>query len=145
MLELVAPDITRRDAWLESHHEWGEGPHEDGFGIRPEDEVETPEGFAAWVDWLRSRRGHLWWIVDGDVVLGGITLRPFDTDWTRQAGHIGYGVRPSARGRCRSHPPMDAQANSTSQNTASRTRICAIWDPCADLADDTSCLDSPAD
>jgi predicted acetyltransferase len=32
-------------------------------------------------------------------VLGGIALRPFPNDQVLRVGHIGYGVRPSARGR----------------------------------------------
>lgn len=39
------------------------------------------------------------WIVDGDRVLGGIALRHGDDDYVRWAGHVGYGIRPSARGR----------------------------------------------
>jgi predicted acetyltransferase len=32
-------------------------------------------------------------------VLGGIVLRPFTNDQVLRTGQIGYGVRPSARGR----------------------------------------------
>lgn len=95
---LIEPDAARHAAWLESHREWGLGRHEDGFGIGPNDEVESAAGFAAWVDRLRSLPGRLWWIVEQDVVLGGIVLRPFTTDEVLRVGHIGYGVRPSARG-----------------------------------------------
>ncbi len=98
MPELIEPDVERHAAWLESHREWGLGRHEDGFGLGPDDEVETAAGFAAWVDRLRSRPGRLWWIVEQDVVLGGIVLRPFTTEEVLRVGHIGYGVRPSARG-----------------------------------------------
>lgn len=50
------------------------------------------------MDRLRSRPGRLWWVVEQDVVLGGIVLRPFTNDEVLRMGHIGYGVRPSARG-----------------------------------------------
>jgi predicted acetyltransferase len=96
--ELIDPEAERHAAWLDCHREWGLGLHEDGFGIGPDDEVETAAGFAAWVERLRSRPGRLWWIVEQDVVLGGIVLRPFTTDEVLRVGHIGYGVRPSARG-----------------------------------------------
>ncbi|TWP38315.1 GNAT family N-acetyltransferase [Leekyejoonella antrihumi] len=99
MLELVLPNVARRAAWQESHREWGPGQHEDGFGVGPNDEVDSVEGFGAWVDWLHSRPGHLWWIVDEDAVLGGIVLRAHTDDWVQRVGHIGYGIRPSARGR----------------------------------------------
>ncbi len=99
MPELIEPDAGRHSAWLESHREWGPGLHEDGFGIGPDDEVQSAAGFAAWVDRLRSRPARLWWIVEQDVVLGGIALRPFTNDDVLRTGHIGYGIRPSARGR----------------------------------------------
>src|SRR6478672_1906002 len=98
MPELIEPDAGCHAAWLESHREWGPGLHEDGFGIGPDDDVQSGAGFAAWVNRLRSRPGRLWWVVEEDVVLGGIALRPFTNDEVLRVGHIGYGVRPSARG-----------------------------------------------
>lgn len=41
----------------------------------------------------------MWWIVEGDAVLGGIALRTVTNDKVLRLGHIGYGVRPSARSR----------------------------------------------
>ncbi|MER7455694.1 GNAT family N-acetyltransferase [Micromonospora sp. NPDC126480] len=111
MPELIAPTVRLRDAWLEAHHEWGPGLHEDGFGLRPTDEVETPAGFAAWVTRLtdesdptkpprdgRARCTYRWIVEDGRV-LGGIALRLGPDDVVRRAGHVGYGIRPSARRR----------------------------------------------
>ena len=54
MPELVEPTPRLHGAWLAAHREWGAGVHEDGAGLRPEDDVETPEGFAAWVERLRE-------------------------------------------------------------------------------------------
>jgi predicted acetyltransferase len=42
---------------------------------------------------------RLWWIVEGDAVVGGIGLRPDDDPLTEGHGHIGYGIRPSFRQR----------------------------------------------
>lgn len=39
------------------------------------------------------------WIVEDDRVLGGIALRFGPDDVVRRIGHIGYGIRPSARRR----------------------------------------------
>jgi predicted acetyltransferase len=39
------------------------------------------------------------WIVEADQVLGGIALRYGSGEFLHQAGHIGYGIRPSARKR----------------------------------------------
>ncbi|MEU5786563.1 GNAT family N-acetyltransferase [Micromonospora purpureochromogenes] len=111
MPELVAPTVRLQAAWLEAHAEWGPGQHEDGFGLGPSDEVGTPVGFAAWVARLTGEvdlaeatdtgaAGCTYrWIVERDRVLGGIALRHGDSDYVRWAGHLGYGIRPSARRR----------------------------------------------
>ena len=100
MLQLVVPDVARHSHWLESHREWGPGLHEDGFGIGPDDDVDSDAGFADWVHRLHSRpAARMWWIVDGEAVLGGIALRTATDDTVLRLGHVGYGVRPSARGR----------------------------------------------
>jgi predicted acetyltransferase len=99
--QLIAPTTLRHRSWLEAHTEWGPGLHEDGFGLAPTDEVGSPDGFAAWVARLtgESDRNTYRWIVEGDQVLGGIALRHEFNDYVRWAGHIGFGVRPSARRR----------------------------------------------
>ena len=111
MPELIAPTVRLHAAWLEAHAEWGPGPHEDGFGLGPSDEVDSPAGFAAWVARLADQsdpakpiaagehRCTYRWIVENDRVLGGIALRHGSSDYVRWAGHIGYGIRPSARRR----------------------------------------------
>jgi predicted acetyltransferase len=100
VLELVHPDVGRHAAWLASHREWGPGLHEDGFGVGPEDDVDSADGFATWVSRLRSLpAARLWWIVDGETVLGGIALRTGTDDQVQRLGHVGYGIRPSARGQ----------------------------------------------
>ncbi|MGY0003281.1 GNAT family N-acetyltransferase [Micromonospora sp. I033] len=108
MPELIAPTVRMHTAWLAAHDEWGPGRHEDGFGLRPTDEVVSPAGFAAWVARLADDRtpdpGEVRctyrWIVEDDRVLGGIALRhELDDFLLRVSGHIGYGIRPSARRR----------------------------------------------
>ena len=98
MLELVRPQTALYDAWTEAHTEWGPGLHEDGFGITAHDDVDSENGFRTWVGRLNARPGALWWIVEDGRVLGGIALRaPCDAS-VPQFGHVGYGIRPSARG-----------------------------------------------
>ncbi|MEU8387901.1 GNAT family N-acetyltransferase [Micromonospora sp. NPDC048842] len=111
MPELIAPTTRLHIAWLEAHAEWGPGQHEDGFGLVPSDEVDSPVGFAAWVARLTDDsnpaspidadnvRCTYRWIVDSERVLGGVALRRGPSDYVQWAGHIGYGIRPSAR-RC---------------------------------------------
>ncbi|MEV4247729.1 GNAT family N-acetyltransferase [Streptosporangium canum] len=111
MPELIVPTARLHAAWLEARKEWGPGVHEDGFGLRPSDEVDSPDGFAAWVARLAEEtdpakaaqagrtRCTYRWIVEGGRVLGGIALRHESNDFVLRVGHIGYGVRPSARRR----------------------------------------------
>ncbi|WP_405484949.1 GNAT family N-acetyltransferase [Nocardia sp. NBC_00511] len=100
MPDLIAPSTHLHTAWLEAHTEWGPGLHEDGFGLLTTDEVHSPTGFAAWVARLADKtdRGtrHRW-IVQGDRVLGGIALRHGSGESVLRLGHIGFGIRPSAR------------------------------------------------
>ena len=106
MPELVAPTTRLHAAWLEARDEWGPGAHEDGFGLQQSDEVDSPAGFAAWVQGLndeadpaRTLRCTYRWIVEDDRVLGGIALRHTLNDFVLRFGHIGYGIRPSSRRR----------------------------------------------
>jgi predicted acetyltransferase len=112
MPELIAPTARLRDSWLESREEWGRGMHQDGAGLHASDDVDTVDGFAAWVSRLHRAaepsvpvgEGRVpatyWWIADRDTYLGAITLRHALNDFLlRAAGNIGYGVRPSARRR----------------------------------------------
>jgi predicted acetyltransferase len=109
-MELIAPTARLHDAWLEAHREWGPGLHEDGFGLHRSDEVDSPAGFAAWVARLAEPdpttpiepgegRCRYRWIVEDDRVLGAVALRYGRNDFVRWAGHLGYGIRPSARRR----------------------------------------------
>ncbi len=111
MPDLIAPTARLHTAWLEAHAEWGPGVHEDGFGLLPSDEVDSVAGFAAWVTRLADDSDPAKamdaggvpctyrWIVEGDRVLGGIALRRGFSEFVQWAGHIGYGIRPSARRR----------------------------------------------
>ena len=110
MPELIPPAVALHESWLDARDDWGRGVHQDGSGLHPEDEVDTPAGFAAWVSRLLREadpsvpagpgRVHAtyFWVVEGDAVLGSIALRHTLTDFLlRAGGHVGYGIRPSAR------------------------------------------------
>lgn len=112
MLELVVPTVALETAWREAHAEWGQGAHEDGFGLEPSDDVTSAEGFADWVsrlvhasttpDWAQPENARCTyrWIVEDERVLGGIALGHHLNDFRLHArGQVGIGVRPSARGR----------------------------------------------
>ncbi|MEU8264537.1 GNAT family N-acetyltransferase [Micromonospora sp. NPDC048999] len=111
MPELIAPTTRLHKSWLAARDDWGRGVHQDGSGLHPADDVDSPEGFATWVDRLRAGADEsrlpegwvpavYWWIVEADEVLGAISLRLRLNDFLlRAGGHIGYGVRPAARRR----------------------------------------------
>ena len=109
MFELVVPDASFYRSFAESQREWG-GVHQDGAGLSPEDDVTTPEGFAAWVQRLVGAEGvaetdgivpcTYRWITEGPRYVGAIAFRHYLTPaLLNSGGHIGYGVRPSDRGR----------------------------------------------
>ncbi len=112
MPELIAPSPHLHSSWLDAQAEWGPDAHMDGAGLGSADDVESAEGFAAWTERLRRQadrtaaveqgRVHAtyWWIAEGDTYLGAIDLRHYLNAFLLDAGgHIGYGVRPSARRR----------------------------------------------
>ncbi|MDP9982392.1 putative acetyltransferase [Pseudarthrobacter oxydans] len=101
MPDLIAPTERLHGAWLQAHAEWGDGLREDGFGLLPTDDVTSEAGFAVWLARLAEDSTHCTyrWIIEGDQVLGGIALRHEFSDFVQRAGHIGYGIRPSARRR----------------------------------------------
>lgn len=110
MPQLIAPTTRLYDSWLESRDEWGRGINQDGAGLGADDDVDTPEDFSVWVQELHQQsdtsipakegRVHAtyWWIVEDDTYLGAISLRHTLNDFLLHGGgHIGYGVRPTAR------------------------------------------------
>jgi len=112
MPELIAPTVRLRESWLTARAEWMPGTVLHGHGLEASDDVETVDGFARWVTRLTRMSDEsfataadrvpatYWWLVEGDTYLGGITLRHHLNEFLlRAAGHIGYGVRPTARGR----------------------------------------------
>jgi predicted acetyltransferase len=112
MPELTPPTVRLHASWLAARDEWGRGAHQDGAGLHADDDVDSAAGFAAWAGRLLREadvsvppaegRVHCtyWWITEGESYLGAISLRHELNDFLlRAGGHIGYGIRPSARGR----------------------------------------------
>lgn len=106
MPNLERPTVVLRAEWLDAHDEWGGGLHEDGFGLSTADDVRSPHGFEAFVDRLCAAEAAFGdagctyrWIVEDGRVLGGIALRHASNPKVAALGHVGYGLRPSARGR----------------------------------------------
>lgn len=112
MAELIYPTVRLRDSWLAARDEWGSGIVQPGAGLHPADDVDSVEGFSVWIRRLTDEgntavapsegRVHAdyWWIVEETTYLGAITLRHGLNDFLlRAGGHIGYGLRPSARGQ----------------------------------------------
>jgi predicted acetyltransferase len=114
MPELISPTAQLHQSWLEARDEWGEGAHMAGSGVSlfPDYDLTTVEGFRAWTEQLRRQAdpgtavlvrlvpSSYWWIVEAGQYLGAIDLRHELNEFLAVAGgHIGYGIRPSARER----------------------------------------------
>jgi predicted acetyltransferase len=109
---LISPTTRLWDSWLVSRDEWGRGAHQDGSGLHSDDDVDTLAGFTVFVERLCRQsdrsipldegRVHAtyWWVAEDDTYLGTISLPHALNDFLlRAGGNIGYGIRPSARGR----------------------------------------------
>lgn len=115
-IRLIRPTVQLQDAFLDCAFEFGSG-HRDGFATDSlsDDELRDPDAFAAWIDTRLSYADPatdlpadrvpdtLSWIIDErrpDRILGSISLRHELNDFLLDVGgHIGYGVRPTARRR----------------------------------------------
>ena len=109
MFALVTPDVSFYPSFAESHREWG-GVHQDGAGLFAGDDVTSQAGFEAWVRKLLDAENAdgsggivpctYRWIISGSQYVGAIAFRHYLTPaLLNSGGHIGYGVRPSARGQ----------------------------------------------
>ena len=108
-MELVVPSPEYFPSFRRALREW-DGAHQDGAGIRDAAALQDRTGFEQWVEQLLAEEtvpatpAHVTctyrWIVEGDEYLGSIALRHELNDFLRAyGGHVGYCVRPSARGR----------------------------------------------
>jgi len=111
--QLILPTIRLHASWLTARDEWGHGAHQPGAALwrAAGCDLDSPEGFATWVARLHQDadpsaplpdalvHATTWWIVDGEY-LGSIQLRhTLNERLLDSGGHIGYGIRPSARRR----------------------------------------------
>jgi len=128
-IRLTRPDVALHRSWLESAAEFAaEGTYQHGSGLTPQGEqprlggpawrpaeLTDPDRFAAFVAHLLSLEDpdvvrplgmvpdSKLWITSPDAeprYLGALSLRHELNEFLlEQGGHIGYSVRPSARGR----------------------------------------------
>ncbi|ESP98076.1 Acetyltransferase (GNAT) family protein [Streptomyces sp. ADI96-15] len=111
MPQLIEPSPALHASWLAAEAEWEALGTQDGAGrhLVPDQGLETAEGFRRWTEALREQEtnplgGYVpathRWIVEGGTFLGAIDLRHRLNGFLFEAGgHVGYSVRPSARGR----------------------------------------------
>ncbi|GAB3694310.1 GNAT family N-acetyltransferase [Corynebacterium nasicanis] len=108
-MKLIAPTVALHDSWLRAWEEWGTLDQDGAATHWARDlDLRDPADFATWVERLNSDvvpEGYVadsnFWMVEGDEYLGAIQLRHTINSpaLAELYGHIGYGVRPSARGR----------------------------------------------
>lgn len=107
-LKLVKPHLNLKDGYLSFYQEWMES----GEDMVPWVISRDPSCFEAMLEILEDReRGvglqegwvpdsTFWLIDDRDQVLGVVNIRHRLSDFLLNAGgHIGYGIRPSERGK----------------------------------------------
>lgn len=110
-LRLATPDAEHWHSWREARAEWPLGSHQDGSGLRLAGDIETVSDFATWTEALRRQADDavppppsevhttFSWIMSGSVFLGSIDVRHRLNEFLADAGgHVGYSVRPTARG-----------------------------------------------
>lgn len=134
MPELVNPTVEVHASFLETLEEYREdrefSRNRSHFLRRARDrfDLASPEGFEAYVAATISERFEdaarqngwvpqtVLWYADGTTFLGRLSIRHRLNDWLSiYGGHIGYEVRPSARGHghatdmlCRALPHAEA-------------------------------------
>ncbi|MDP5226848.1 MULTISPECIES: GNAT family N-acetyltransferase [Arthrobacter] len=115
-ITLVPPTAGLHDSWLASWDEWGTLDQDGASAFLAEKlglDLRKPEDFAEWVRVLvdmgrpgatppegMAPQSTLWVVEDGEY-LGAVGLRHvLSNEYLAEAGgHIGYGIRPSARRR----------------------------------------------
>jgi len=113
---LAQPSSSFHASWLESYDEWGT-LDQDGsaafLAARYDLDLRDEDHFSQWVDLLHQMPKAEFsppaglvnqttiWVTDGTAYLGAASLRhSLASEYlTEVGGHIGYGIRPSARGR----------------------------------------------
>ena len=112
VIHLVRPDFSRHREWLDLIGEF-EGAHLDGSSLTDAAvaSMADPDTFARWIQQMADQESgrHVpegrvrctsRWVARGGELVGMVNLRHELTDaLLREAGHIGYAVRPTARRR----------------------------------------------
>ncbi len=111
---------------------------QDGTGLHDAaDDILPADGFARWVDSLNAQEhtprtpGHVTctyrWIVEDDTYLGAISFRHDLTDYLENfGGHIGYGVRPSARRRGLANWALGQTIELARERAYPRVLVCCV-------------------
>ncbi len=107
-IALIRPTTDLFDSWAAAVAEFG-GVHIDGSGMQAPvtPDRETLDALIEKATLLAdtsadlpdgSVHNDLYWIADGDEVIGFFSFRHTLNEWLREVGgHIGYAVRPSRR------------------------------------------------
>lgn len=107
MLRLVKTSVEQKEQILEFLQEWYEREER----IVPTSVDRDTSDFEAYVQGLREKESRenvqngwvpstTYWLTDGEALLGAANIRhELNDSLLNIGGHIGYGVKPSARGR----------------------------------------------
>ena len=136
---LIVPDASLHASWVESFAEWPDpqAHHGDGLLLAEGLDLLTRVDFSEWVrrlieDEVSPKPGFVTatnrWLVDASGYLGSGQLRHhLGTDYLRdRGGHIGYGVRPSARGRGYAHVILEGMLHEAKSRGLDRVMVSCL-------------------
>ncbi|WP_313814350.1 GNAT family N-acetyltransferase [Glutamicibacter sp.] len=115
-IQLRKPTADVHASWLENLKEWGTADQDGAsvfFAEKFDWDLSQPEDFSRWVQLLNDLANPQFqppagfvsqttlWVCRGNEYLGAVSLRhELINEYLKVVGgHIGYGIRPSARGR----------------------------------------------
>ncbi|MDR7330601.1 GNAT family N-acetyltransferase [Corynebacterium guangdongense] len=144
---LIVPDASLHASWVESFAEWPDPQdhHGDGLLLAGDLDLRVRADFSEWVrrlieDEVRPRPGLVTatnrWLVDASGYLGSGQLRHhLGTDYLRdRGGHIGYSVRPSARGNGYAHVILQGMLHEGRIRGLGRVMVSCLADNAASAA-----------
>lgn len=150
-MQLITPTVDLHDSWLAAAEEWGTFA-QDGAATHIATmfrlDLRDREDFAAWVRLLNTDEyieglvpdTNLWLVEDGEY-LGAVQIRHTinSPQLSELFGHIGYGIRPSARGRGLAKQALRAGLAEARKHGLHRVLVCCAADNGASISVIRSC------
>ncbi|GLX67780.1 GNAT family N-acetyltransferase [Paenibacillus glycanilyticus] len=130
---LVRPSLEWKEPYLDFYREWIDS----GQDIVPWVVEQDPSDFAAMIQWLEDQERGIgiaddrvphstyWLAADDGRVVGAVNIRHALTPWLMdRGGHIGYGIRPSARRQGYATQMLDLSLEKIRELGVQRVLVC---------------------